>query len=241
MGQSNVGKGMQQIVFAVGLFSWFLLQFFNSIIFFLRGLFHAFHRHIFPSCFLIPLRSQPMSYAQSQGSKEVDEDVSSDAALIPPVDESALTRRFCSLKISLVWIDWLYFARNIFVDSFQREYLINSVLHNNKTFRPRLSPQGVTECTLSLKAVRPAGTCLSGTSSFVMLSERTLLRGKINNNASLYIILYSIVYFDDSFVVVSIDVALTHYIYRRCYLGSTGPSPRPIRFRKMLGLENPGI
>lgn len=59
-----------------------------------------------------------MSYAQSQGSKEVDEDVSSDAALIPPVDESALTRRFCSLKISLVWIDWLYFARNIFVDSF---------------------------------------------------------------------------------------------------------------------------
>jgi hypothetical protein len=88
-----------------------------------------------------------MSYAQSQGSKEVDEDVSSDAALIPPVDESALTRR------------------------------------------PRLSPQGVTECTLSIKAVRPAGTCLSGTSSFVMLSERTLLRGKINNNASLYIIL----------------------------------------------------
>jgi hypothetical protein len=130
-----------------------------------------------------------MSYAQSQGSKEVDEDVSSDAALIPPVDESALTRRFCSLKISLVWIDWLYFARNIFVDSFSREYLINSVLHNNKTFRPRLSPQGVTECTLSIKAVRPAGTCLSGTSSFVMLSERTLLRGKINNNASLYIIL----------------------------------------------------
>jgi hypothetical protein len=82
---------------------------------------------------------------------------------------------------------------------------------------------------------------LSGTSSFVMLSERTLLRGKINNNASLYIILYSIVYFDDSFVVVSIDVALTLYIYRRCYLGSTGASPRPIRFRKMLGLENPGI
>uniref|UniRef100_A0A0E0B260 Protein kinase domain-containing protein n=1 Tax=Oryza glumipatula TaxID=40148 RepID=A0A0E0B260_9ORYZ len=38
----------------------------------------------------------------------------------------------------------------------RREYLINSVLHNNKTFRPRLSPQGVTECTLSLKAVRPA-------------------------------------------------------------------------------------
>lgn len=147
---------MQQIVFAVGLFSWFFPQFIPKI--FLR-IIPRIYRHIFPSCFLIPLHeANIMSYAPSQGSKEVDEDVTSDAALIPPVDESALTRRFCSLKISLVCFDWLYFSRNIYlVDSFQRRILLIPCFTITKTFRHLLSPEGVTEC-LALEAVRPAGT-----------------------------------------------------------------------------------